>query len=167
MKEGFTSILSNDSNTFKFTVNTAVNSVASALVGAPNIPLKAANSDLYFPAGNGCIVESIGLRFPYQFTKAEDPLVVGLQYANRSLGWNGFVTEFTDDGRIEIPTVDCLIEVNQYIPYPSGANGEDWFFRIFFSDVDVSQLNCPAALDTLELDIFFYMIVHSTEAVIV
>ena len=165
-KQGFTSILANGLNSISFIADNTVKNVAVSTTGAPDIEFREGGARQFFQAGNGINIESIMLRFPYQYTKSESMMLLTLQYANRSKSWFSAVVELSPAGQLFIPTVDAMYDLNQFIEYPPGAGGEDWYLRIAGATIFVSQLTAPDLLNTLELPIFANLTVHSTEDMI-
>jgi len=161
-QEGITNwLVSADGITF--TVDTALDEVAIALAGTPDLELNGATK--YINEGENCIVEGFALTFPYQFGQGTlSPLRFQIGWRD-SGGNNGAVTELGDTGRINIPDPNYWYDTFTYVPYPATAAAK-WHFEITGIIGRVSMFNCPAGLDEEELDIRAHLKIRTTTGLI-
>lgn len=94
-------------------------------VGAPFSALSKIDSN------EGCLVKSIYVRLPYQFTTADSWLNISVETKiTGAAGAPTGVTQIGENGYIQVPVENIEIPLNAYIP-PSGVAGQTW--EIYFN----------------------------------
>jgi hypothetical protein len=144
---GLTHWITNYGNTLTFTANNAVTSQPITLAGLPNLGRTSAL--VYFPYGDNCLIESISLVLPFQYSGGEmPPPSVRLGWVDKAAN-NGNLVEFGANGEFSIPEYNQPWDVYNMINMPAGvAAAQPWGIRILaVSGLWANQINGPAILN--------------------
>lgn len=158
--EGIVDILEVQTGEFQFTVNTAVDSVPIGAVAAPK-QFFSAGSVATFQEGDNAFIESIYVRFPYQFGLAGGQLDVFLQSLDAALT-PASLDRFGTGGKLFVPFLCNEIVLNNYIPQPTHTAGGNWSLACRDISGNVSMINAPSSLDGQTLDVFVGLKVRHT-----
>ena len=90
-----------------------------------------ANGVLDFSFNNGVLIKSMYVRLPYQFTLADNNLVIRLETFTSSGQVVESITQFGTDGFLHLPIENIEVPLNTYIPVPADAvaNSDIWHIR--------------------------------------
>lgn len=163
MSQGIESRLSTHGG-LTVTVNTAVDEVAAAVAGTPELSVNGTVMNLAY--GDNCHIKGFALCFPFQFGQGaidvggDSPMFVQLGWVDDN-AHSGSVTEVGDTGLINIPDPNYWYDMDIFVPMPAAVDSK-WNFRIDGFGANVSMLNVPDDLDTDVLDLAFHLkIVHT------
>ena len=165
MPEGVIDYLVTDTGDFQFTTNAAVASVPISQIVTPAILKPALNTDYFFSEGENLKIKSIGFRLPYQFTWANTVMETQLRLRNKAATVTTLLSEIGRDGRIYIPMVNALFDLDIYVPWAANFGAGNGEFEIHVNTItagNVSMAGMPTLLDATTFDCNMMMVVEHT-----
>lgn len=131
----------------------------------------------------GCLVKSVYIRLPFQYTMSDSPLTISFSYYTNDgvPSLIGTIDTIGEGGKFTISRENTEIDVNAYVPPPTFPNTpSNWQIGASIlgdisnpdSDFDIgttpsiSQVNAPSALNGMVLPITIGMRVVHTDAIL-
>lgn len=157
-------ILSVETNSPNFTVNTAVNEVP--IVFPASIVFEDGFGQTYFTYGDNVFIESIRFQLDYSFGNGEnnfgvnEGMLVSMVYEDFNAN-TGNLTQFGANGRAQYPTLQCDLPVESFIRQPDNVDSK-WRFILFNLNGSVSMLNVPSALNGQNFLVRVYLKIRHT-----
>lgn len=154
--------ISTPDNSIEFTADNTVTDKPLSLTGGAAI-FEDASGKNNFIFGENIIIERLYVQFPYQFgigalDTIEPKLTLG--WTENPAGASGTVNEFGNAG--EDYFLDPATQYNIPIYFDAPSDLIKWQLRIDAITGNVSQINSPAALNGLVLNIRVYLLIRHT-----
>lgn len=112
----------------------------------------------YFPEGCGVLIEAVSIVYPFQYSQGNiDPIKLNIAWRNKTSTQFGNLEQFGNAGELLIPEPNNFIDVNNYINYPGVPGDGSWVITGDILSGTVNQINGPAILQGLDLDIKIFL----------